>query len=188
MNTRPFTKKEKHLVPTDLAKGGNLHDAENVSHAKLLLRLLLRVLPRTMNDMALAMVLIEEADGPVQLILLILVHDKLEGLDPKIGLGKAMVFVHNRLVESLQEVGYLTEDDSDSDPDSDHDTDPDIDEDSLPCDGISICPATCLSVTRFLVHGTYFPLHASRFSRYTSPALGWLCGHDCFSALPCSAL
>ncbi|KAJ1389868.1 hypothetical protein B484DRAFT_473753 [Ochromonadaceae sp. CCMP2298] len=127
MNTRRATPTGKPLVATDLARDAEINDKEKVNQAKLLYKLLIKAIPRMRKDIAPAMVFIDIVDGDIQLILLLIVDKKIEELDPKFGLGKSLTHVHDHLMGSLLEIGYLTEEDN-----SEPDTEPDSDEESLP--------------------------------------------------------
>ncbi|KAJ1394194.1 hypothetical protein B484DRAFT_407958 [Ochromonadaceae sp. CCMP2298] len=126
MNTRRAPT-GRPLVATDLARDADINDKENVAQAKLLYKLLIKAIPRMRNDLTSVMYLIDLADGDIQLILLLIVDKKIEELDPKFGLGKSLTHIHDHIMGSLLEIGYLTEED-----DSDYDTEPDSDEESLP--------------------------------------------------------
>ncbi|KAJ1385799.1 hypothetical protein B484DRAFT_461212 [Ochromonadaceae sp. CCMP2298] len=123
MNTRPISKKGKSLVPTDLAREVDTDGGENVTQARNLYKLLISSIPRMGKDIAPSLYFIDLADGAILLLLLLIVDEKIAELDPKHGLGKTLTHVHDHLMGSLLEMGYLAEED---------DSEPDSDEESLP--------------------------------------------------------
>jgi hypothetical protein len=130
MNTRPSVKRGKYLVVSDLARVNKEESSKNTVDAKAKLKLMTEALAHKSDKLRMFKVvtMLERVEGPVQFIILLLVDEKLTGLDPTMGLGEAFVFLRDIMMGFLMELEFLIEPDDDTDDDNDTDTD----EDSLP--------------------------------------------------------